>query len=40
MTFQQKVIVLVLVAMSTDFEHKSNCSDEFYKPVKFQTNPL
>ena len=40
LTFQQKVIVLILVAMATDFEHKSNRSDEFYKPVQFQANPL
>ena len=38
LTFQQKAIVLILVAMATDFEHNSNCSDEFYKPVKFQAN--
>ena len=39
MSFQKKAIVLVLVAMATDFEHKWNCADEFYKPVKFQANP-
>ena len=31
---------LVLVAMATDFEHKSNRSDKFYKPVRFQANSL
>ena len=40
LTFQQKANVLILIAMVTDFEHKSNRSDEFYKPVKFQANPL
>ena len=38
--FSTKGIVLLLVAMATDFEHTSNRSDEFYKPVKFQANPL
>ena len=38
--FQQKAIVLVLVTMATDFEHKLNCADDFCKPVKFQANPL
>ena len=37
--FSKKTIVLFLVAMATDFEHKFNCADEFYKPVKFQANP-
>ena len=36
--FQQKAIVLVLVAVAMRFEHKSNCVDEFYKPVEFQAN--
>ena len=40
LSFQQKAIILVSVAMATDFEHKLNCADEFYKPVKFQANPL
>ena len=40
MSFQQKAIVFVSVAMATDFEHKLNNADEFYKPVKFQANPL
>ena len=40
LSFQQKTVVLVLVAMATDFEHKVNYADEFYKPVKFQANPL
>ena len=35
MSFQQKNIVFVLVAMETDFENKLNCTDEFNKPVKF-----
>ena len=34
--FQQQVIVLVLVAMAMEFEHKLDCADEFYKPAKFQ----
>ena len=37
---QQNAIVLILIAMATDFEHKSNRSDEFHKPVNFQANPL
>ena len=40
LSFQQKAIVLVSVAMKMDFEHKLNCADEFYKRVKFQANPL
>ena len=40
MSFQQKAIVLVSITMGTDFEHKLNCADEFYKPVKFQADPL
>ena len=40
MSFQQKLIVLVLVAMATDFEHKLNCADELYQPAKFEANPL
>ena len=38
--FSTKGHFLVSVAMATDFEHKLNCADEFYKPVKFQANPL
>ena len=38
--FQGKAIVLVSVAMATDFDHKLNRADEFYKHVKFQANPL
>ena len=26
--------------MATNFDHKLNYADEFYKPVKFQANPL
>ena len=26
--------------MATDFEHKLNCADELYQPVKFEANPL
>ena len=33
-------IVLVLVAMTTDFENKLKCADEFYKPLKFLANAL
>ena len=33
-------VVLVSVAVATDFEHKLNRADEFYKPVKFQANPV
>ena len=40
LSFQQKAIVLVSVAMAKDFEKKLNCADEFYKPVKFQAKPL
>ena len=40
LSFQQKAIVLILVAMAMDFEDKLNCTDEFCKPVKFQGNPL
>ena len=41
LSFQQKAIVLVLVAMATDFEQKLNSADEFYKPaIFFQANPL
>ena len=40
LSFQQKAIVLILVAMATDFEHKFSCADKFYKPVQFQANPL
>ena len=40
LSFQQKTIFLVLVAMATSFEPKLNCADEFYEPVKFQANPL
>ena len=40
MSFQQKVIVLVSFAIATDFEPKSNRTDEFYKRVKFQANSL
>ena len=40
LSFQQKDIVLVSVTMATDFEHKLNLADEFYKHVKFQGNPL
>ena len=35
-SFQQKAIVLVLVAKATYFQHKLNCVDKFYKPVEFQ----
>ena len=38
--FQQKALVLDSVAMATDFEHKLDHADEFYKHVKFQANPL
>ena len=40
LSFQQKAIVLVLVAIAADFEHKLNCADKFDKPVKFQANLL
>ena len=40
LSFQQNAIVLVLVAMATDFEHRLDCAAEFNKPVKFQANPL
>ena len=38
LSFQQKSIVLVSVTMATDFEHKLNRADEFYKPTKVQGN--
>ena len=38
--FSIKGIVLVIVATARDFEHKLNCADKFFKPVKFQANPL
>ena len=38
--FSTKAIVLASVAMAMDFEHKLDYADEFYKPVKFQANPL
>ena len=40
LSLQQKAIVLILAAMATDFEHKFNCADEFYKHVQFEANPL
>ena len=40
LSFQQKAIVLVLVAMTTDFEHKLNCADELDQPLKSEANPL
>ena len=40
LSFQQKAIVLISVAMAMDFGHKFDCADEFYKIVKSQTNPL
>ena len=36
--YKRLAIVLVLVAMTTDFEHKLNHADKLYKPVKFQAN--
>ena len=35
MSFQQKATVLASVAMATDFEHKLDLPNEFYKPVKY-----
>ena len=40
MSFQQKANILASTAMATDFEHKLNRTDKFYKSVKFQSNPL
>ena len=40
MSFQQKAIVLISVAMATNFEHKLNGAEEFYKLAKFQANTL
>ena len=40
LSFQQKAIVLISVAMATNFEHKLNCAEEFYKLAKFQANIL
>ena len=40
MSFQQNTIVLIPVAMATNFEHKLNGAEEFYKLAKFQANTL
>ena len=40
MSFQQNTIVLISVAMATNFEHKLNGAEEFYKLAKFQAITL
>ena len=35
---KQKVIVIILVVMATEFEEKWNLTEELYWPAKFQTN--